>query len=166
MKIVQGWAKKFLLRHMFRQGWWAVHWLPRSVGRKRAAKFKHARIFSHNPVKYCYHLHPLFSEIVPTIFATCILNWRSSNQVFQLTVNGDPGVNLDPAHNHVKGERRLEPERWLNQQRKAVLAKEIQKWEKTATPRNVWVMRVCMYGTDTSKLRPSAKQFKNALCSF
>ena len=27
-----------------------MHWLPRSVGRKRAGKFKHAGIFSHDPV--------------------------------------------------------------------------------------------------------------------
>ena len=36
---------------MFHQGWWAVHWLPRSVGRKRAGRFKHAGIFSHDPVE-------------------------------------------------------------------------------------------------------------------
>ena len=35
---------------MFRQGWLAVHWLPRSVGRKRAGRFKHAWIFLHDPV--------------------------------------------------------------------------------------------------------------------
>ena len=31
------------------QGWWAVHWLARSVGRKRAGKVKHAGIFAHDP---------------------------------------------------------------------------------------------------------------------
>ena len=36
--------------HMFYQVWWAVHWLPRSVGRKRAGRFKHAGIFLHDPV--------------------------------------------------------------------------------------------------------------------
>ena len=35
---------------MFRQGWWAVRWLPRSVGRSRARKFEHAGIFLHDPV--------------------------------------------------------------------------------------------------------------------
>ena len=35
---------------MFRQGSWAVHWLARSVGRKRAGKFKHEGIFLHDPV--------------------------------------------------------------------------------------------------------------------
>ena len=29
-----------------------MHWLPRSVGRKRAGKFKHAGIFLHNPVLF------------------------------------------------------------------------------------------------------------------
>ena len=28
-----------------------MHWLPRSVGRKRVGKFKHAGIFLHDPVE-------------------------------------------------------------------------------------------------------------------
>ena len=47
--ILQGCAKKFLLS-LVRQVPWAVHWLPKLVGRSREGKFKHARIFLHNPV--------------------------------------------------------------------------------------------------------------------
>ena len=37
------------MTHVPSHGWWAVHWLPRSVGRKRAGKFKHAGIFFAQP---------------------------------------------------------------------------------------------------------------------
>ena len=37
-----------------------MHWLPRSVGRKRAGKFKHTGIFSHDPVPVPLSLTDLF----------------------------------------------------------------------------------------------------------
>ena len=42
-----------------------MHWLPRSVGRKRAGKFKHAGIFSHDPVDVM-----IWHKILPMNFIT------------------------------------------------------------------------------------------------
>ena len=60
-----------------------MHWLPRSVGRSKEGKFKHAGIFSHHPVHLAVALPNIKHENL--IFSLSVLYWVAGQDGAQET---------------------------------------------------------------------------------
>ena len=82
---------------MFRQGSWAVHWLPRSVGRKRAGKFKHAGIFSDDAVEYLLFPHKVGLKTMHSsgVWSARVVPLSPRANKFKFGRNGEGTVNAN-----------------------------------------------------------------------
>ena len=79
----------------------AVHWLPRSVGRKRAGKFKHAGIFWHDPVIIGNCVYSKWEgKQTPEYFQSEVVLQANSERVLVGRPSPHSTGHRDPLHDH------------------------------------------------------------------